>query len=491
MQPDRQKYPDIPQGAQLSFNSKTGTYQVFKEYYVKDSDGKSKKKKDSIGVIDRNGNFSFSKYYTACRRIEELECLLRKAKAHSREEFKIQASQMEKVQQSVKAGCNANELDQRKACKISFPLDQLAVISILCALTGKTDCVSMAEYYRRNFDWLEAYLLNIGSPNTISHDTFRKQLLMLDIKKFEGFYSDLARQFIQLNEDRIRVIACDGQAVRATGRRSRENPDIHAIRYFMNFYDTRSCICLRHQYIPAKKNEISVGASLLDGLDIEGAVVTADALNTQICFAESIVKAGAYYCLAVKENQSKTYEEARFLFASVHKDHIHRHEYEWEADHGRIEKRAIEAVDGRFLSASLKEKWSGLSEGAVLKVSCDRTIKSSSTHSVDDRYYICSVPLNLYSLDRLGEVVREHWAVENKLHYVMDVNFSQDRINCSNVNYLSNRTSLNNLAAAIIYRYQNHLDKLGENLSFRQIQTRMENPKHALEAICVALGLRV
>ena len=60
MQPDREKYPDIPLGAQLSFNAKTGTYQVFREYYVKDSEGKSKKKKDSIGVINREGKFSFN-----------------------------------------------------------------------------------------------------------------------------------------------------------------------------------------------------------------------------------------------------------------------------------------------------------------------------------------------------------------------------------------------------------------------------------------------
>ena len=100
------------------------------------------------------------------------------------------------------------------------------------------------------------------------------------------------------------------------------------------------------------------------------------------------------------------------------------------------------------------------------------------------------MPLDQYSVKQMGEVVRQHWAVENKLHYMMDVNFSQDRISCSNINYLANRTSLNNLAAAIIYRYQDHLAQKNEVLSFRQIQTRLENPKIALEAIYVALGLK-
>ena len=73
----------------------------------------------------------------------------------------------------------------------------------------------------------------------------------------------------------------------------------------------------------------------------------------------------------------------------------------------------------------------------------------------------------------------------------MDVNFSQVRISSNNTNYLANRTSLNNLAAAIIYRYQEYLEQCGQEISFRQIQCRMANPKYALEALCVALDLKI
>lgn len=490
MQPDRQKYPDIPDGAQLSYNAKTQTYQVFREYYEKDETGKRTKKKESIGVINREGVFSFGKYYTACQEIAALKQQLKELKADSKRDFKTQTKQMTAIQETVQKCCESSELDSRQPCKITFPMDSLAVISLLCALKGDTDCVSLAEYYNTNFNWLKAYLLDDNSPKTISHDTFRKQLLLIDTKRFESFYCDLSRQLIELNSKKIRVIACDGQAVRATGRRSRQNSDIHGIRYFMNIYDTASQICLCHGYIPEKKNEISIGPSLLNGLDIKGAVVTADALNTQVCFVDSILKAEAEYCLAVKENQEKTYDEIRCLFNTVNPDHIFKHEFDWEADHGRVERRTVEAISGRFLSKEIKEKWSHLAEGSVIKVTCDRTIKASATQSLDDRFYISSMPLDQYSVKQMGEVVRQHWAVENKLHYMMDVNFSQDRISCSNINYLANRTSLNNLAAAIIYRYQDHLAQKNEVLSFRQIQTRLENPKIALEAIYVALGLK-
>lgn len=490
MQPDRKKYPQIPDGAQLSFNAKTKTYQVFREYYVKDSKGKSRKKKDSIGVINREGKFSFSKYYAACQEIERLKQQLKEAQAESKKEIKTQTQQMKAVQETVQSSCIKHNLDGRQQHKVLFPLDILATISLMCTLKGDSDCVSFSDYYHTHFDWLQTHLLECNAPKSISHDTFRKQLLMIDVKKFEGFYSELAKQLISLNEEKIRVIACDGQAVRATGRVSRDNSNIHNIRYFMNIYDTAAQLCLCHSFIPEKKNEISVGPTLLSGLDVEDAVVTADALNTQVGFVDSILKAGAHYCLAVKENQSNTYDEIRYMFNSVHPDHIVRHEYQWETDHGRMEKRTVEAMSGKFLSKPIKEKWQQLELGTVLKVSCDRTIKASNAQSRDERYFICSLPINQYSIDKLGEIVREHWAVENKLHYIMDVNFSQDRISCNNINYLANRTALNNLAAAIIYRYQDHLEKGGQKLSFRQIQCRLANPKLALEAICIALGIK-
>lgn len=491
MQPDREKYPDIPPGAQLSFNAKTGTYQVFREYYVKDSEGKSKKKKDSIGVINREGKFSFSKYYAACQEIERLKQQLKEAKAEEKQKTSTQTRQMESIRKIVQDGCEKHQLDKRQKHKVLFPLDALVTMSLLCALKGDSDCVSFSDYYQTHFNWLQSHLLEEDAPKSISHDTFYKQLLMIEAKKFEGFYAELAKQLISLKRDRLRVIACDGQAVRATGRASRDHPNIHNIRYFMNIYDTADQLCLCHSYIPAKKNEISVGPKLLEGLDIKDAIVTADALNTQVGFVEAILKAGARYCLAVKENQSKTYEEIRYLFNGIHRDHIVRHEYDWEIDHGRVEKRTVEALPAKFLSPKIKDKWPQLEQGTVLKVACDRTVKVSGIQSYDVRYYICSLPINQYSIDKLGNIVRQHWAVENKLHYVMDVNFSQDRISSNNTNYLANRTSLNNLAAAIIYRYQEYLEQCGQEISFRQIQCRMANPKYALEALCVALDLKI
>lgn len=535
-------YAEIPEGSSVNFNPKTGTFQVYR--YGRNDKGE--KTKISIGTINRDLTFSFSDVYALKqenkRLLQAIAHLIEVLKASGVDVEKLgsdldeivknltanfaldnapaealkqnpdSAAQLKEIKQEVDSGaeispkqnqnpettqaievrktieeaCDKTAIDTRKESRVVFPFDELACVAMMSSLSGRSDAYSMSQYYTTNKQWLDTNLLSPGLPDTISHDTFRAHLLMLDPKRFDEFYSELLGKFVVDNDEKIRVIACDGQAVRATGRIGRDGQK-HGVKYFMNVFDTGALLCLCHKLIPKKKNEISVGFQMLDGIDVRGAAITADALNTQTCFVNSILNAGADYCLAVKDNQEFMAGELMALFNTTNPDHIKTHIFECECAHGRVEQRTVKVIPGRFLSRQLKDKWRGLAEGSVVMVTCERTNKRSRKTSLESRYYISSLSNRQPSL--FGEIIRRHWFIENKMHWMLDCNYLQDRISGSSENYLCNRSALNNLSLGILYRYQSWLAAKGEEISLNQLRGRMANPQYCIEAMAVAFGL--
>lgn len=183
--------------------------------------------------------------------------------------------------------------------------------------------------------------------------------------------------------------------------------------------------------------------------------------------------------MTLKGNQDKASKEVISLFATTHPDHIEEYVADCELNHDHIEERTVSLIDGHLLSGPIRRKWKGGENGCVVRVRAMRTFKTTGTKIADDWYYICSLPAEEHAAKRIGEVVRSHWAIENRLYRALDVHFDQDRMKATNTDYITNRVALNKLALAMLENYPYWLWMSGKT---NEVLTTISGPPAQVKA---------
>jgi predicted transposase YbfD/YdcC len=188
---------------------------------------------------------------------------------------------------------------------------------------------------------------------------------------------------------------------------------------------TQARLALGQRAVDGKSNEITAIPQLLELLWLQGCIVTIDAMGTQHQIARQIVEAGADYVLAVKENQPKLYHEIRWLFSHVdHPDYpalLHDSHQAVGKDHGRLERRLCQTITSPERLASLNPDglWPNLH--CLIAVHASRRVGGKPQQ--ETRYFISSLDGNAQTC---ALAVRQHWGIENQLHWVLDVAFRED-----------------------------------------------------------------
>jgi len=291
-------------------------------------------------------------------------------------------------------------------------LMDILVLTLCAVICGALSWESIEDYGHRQQAWLKTFLL---LPNGIpSHDTIARVFSLLDAKTFSECFID----WMKAVTGRLKaVVAIDGKRLRGASKQS-DNP-IHLV----NAFATANGLALGHYKVSDKSNEITAIPALLKLLSLEGCIVTIDAMGCQKEIAKEIIEGKADYVLALKENHAELYEAVTLYLDSLW-DGKHK-EVAWDGletldkGHGRFEKRTYLVTEQLDWLEACKE-WQGLlSVGMVV---AERTI---GTHtSIERRYYISSLPAKA---SLFAHAVRSHWAVENQLHWVLDVTFNEDR----------------------------------------------------------------
>lgn len=483
MKVDYQKFPEIPEGCQLNYNKTRDVYQVFRETREIDpSTGKKKNKRETLGQI-KNGVFSFSKLYLARQQNKILSQELKTRKA-----IPVYAHQsVSEISQAIQE----SEMEQRDCRRITFPLEPIVQAAIMCALSGVSDCEAISQYYNDNFEYFSRCHEDLPQQ-PLTADIVYRAFLKVEPEKFEEFYRKMLFHLLDKASQGMRIISADGQGVRATSGDRCADSRRNDCYMLMNFYDVQRKLCLKQRLISKKNNKITVGPEMLSTMDVAGAVITADAMSCQLSFVETVLKRSANYCVSLKGNQEKSWNEVRRLFVDTHPDQILKLELPVELVHGRIESRTYSIIRGSLLSKVLREKWDGLQDGCVVKVSSGTVIKNTGQESFEDRYYITSLPYNKTTVEDIAKVIRSHWAVENNLHWVLDVNFLQDRIQGKDEAYISNRVGLNKLALAMIENYRFWLWDTnrvkGQMMPVKATQQRCRKPELAMECLACSQG---
>lgn len=297
------------------------------------------------------------------------------------------------------------------------PLINIMVIAILGVICGADSFVEIERYGKAKAEWLRNFLdLRHGIP---SHDTFGRVFRMLDETAFQRMFVEWTQSLCEVSAGEI--IALDGKKLRGSEEKAGKRPGI----WMVSAWASENRLVLGQQKVEAKSNEITAIPTLLGRLDISGCVVTVDALNTQTDLAEMIVKAEADYIFAVKGNQGTLYEDLQLLFEGFEQDNYQGVIYETATRvsqaHGRHETRQLFLVTQPNYRDYLRRAtaWKGLH--SLMKLVSTRTTLQKT--EVSTRYFISSWQATAHDFLKS---IRDHWQIENGLHWVLDIAFRED-----------------------------------------------------------------
>ena len=310
----------------------------------------------------------------------------------------------------------------------------IAICSSMCGLNGWEEFQSFGEHKE---DWFKKFLkLENGIP---SHDTFRRVIGRINPKQLQKALAEWTQTLKICLEGKI--VAIDGKTLRSSFDRTKGVAALHTISAFA----TESRIVLGHTDVPDKENEITQIPELLELIEVKGAIVTIDAMGCQKKIAETIVKKKkADYVLALKKNQPALHSEVAALFRLAEQN-TQIETTNWESvskGHGRIETRKCTCIEAGSWLGHVAEGWTKLTSVARLVA----TREVNGKLSEDTRYFISSL---LPDAQKIGEAIREHWRIENTLHWSLDVVFGEDNCTISRDNSPKNLAVIRRIAFSL------------------------------------------
>jgi predicted transposase YbfD/YdcC len=297
----------------------------------------------------------------------------------------------------------------------TYPLDEVLLTVLVGLLCRMEDFDEISMFGEEQLDWLRKILpfANGVAPA----QTLRRALRALDPKALQrAFASWVASLQAKVCGQKPGVVAIDGKTLRGSKQDRSGAGALHMVSAFAH----EAGLVLGARAVAGKSNEITAIPALLDMLAIEGAVITIDAMGTQKAIAAKIIEKEADYVLAVKENQGSLHADVAAFFADPVLAETCAAQQSIDAGHGRIEQRTARAADASWL-AERHPHWAGLRSFA--EVARLHTDKKTGAVSKETRFYISSLPPDPA---QLLAAVRQHWSIENNLHWTLDVAFRED-----------------------------------------------------------------
>jgi len=327
--------------------------------------------------------------------------------------------------------------DYRTENLIFYPLNEILVISLCAVLSGADNFEEIAEYGREKEEFLSQFLeLAEGVP---SHDTFRRTFQNIDVKSFEDCLRNQSKEILEgLDDYQINI---DGKVLRATGKRGKKTAAVCIV----SAWAAEHCLSLGQSKVDKKSNEKTAIPEIIKTVDVKGHLVSIDAMGCDRKVASLIRFYEGHYHLALKMNQKGLYEEVHD-WMKKHKTSMETHS---EIDYvgGRIEKRTTYVCnDLTFIDEA--KNWQD--SKTVIMIESERSFKNGvqkTTHHT--RFYISSKDENA---EYFSKITRNHWSIENKLHWFLDVVFDEDRQRLKEGNAPENMALLRKLALQTLMR---------------------------------------
>ena len=350
--------------------------------------------------------------------------------------------------------------DPRKTGMVTYSVQLILFITVVAVLSGAETWNEVAAFGKSRLEFIKRFFPDI--EETPSHDTFNRFFSILKPKVFESAF----RKWIAENFPKPQgTLSIDGKAMRGAARNDpklKDSKDPSPID-MVSVWSRQYGISFGQLKVSEKSNEMTAIPKLVKGMDLQGCVVTIDAIACQKKIADAILENKGDFLLACKTNQRYLNETAVNLF-DQQEENIKGNPalQEWyhsltteNKGHGRIECREVTAVGqpggGDYFEKALSapQPWKGIN--AFVKVRSTRTMIATGETSTEVRYYLTS--LKAEQVERIAQAIRDHWCIENQLHWQLDVSFDEDdsrKIKNAALNF----SLINKIALSVIKRYK-------------------------------------
>jgi len=344
--------------------------------------------------------------------------------------------------------------DPRIARTTKHLLLDILVIAVCTLLTGGEGFQDMELFGKSKRVWLQTFLaLPHGIP---SHDTFGRVFARLNPKRFQACFLSWTRAVAQLTQGAL--VSLDGKTVRASFDRATASSPLHMLSAWCS--DTGGLV-IGQIKTDSKSNEITALPDLLQLLAIQGCIVTIDAMGCQTAIAEHIRAQKGDYLLALKSNHKKAYKAVKQYFHQ----HI-EHQLAWRTtenffdafddSHGRTVRRRVWSITDLTALPEL-DKWRDLQ--SVIVVDTIRAAYQGAAVTSAYRIYIASL---IQSATVFVTMIRQHWDIENTLHWSLDVTFNEDHCRIRKDHAAENMVALRHITLNLLRQEHSH------RLSLRQ-----------------------
>jgi predicted transposase YbfD/YdcC len=325
--------------------------------------------------------------------------------------------------------------DPRVVGRCDHLLSDILIIAICTCITGGTDYEDMYLFGKERGEQLKGSILELPNGAPSSH-TYRRVFNQLEVESLKTCLKLHGKEILDgLAEKQIIL---DGKKLKGVSPTRKGNAGC----YILNAWAGENRICVGQKKVEDKSNEITAIPAVIASLDIEDAVVSIDAVGTQVETVKQIREKKGHYFLSVKKNQKGLLVDLECAF-KIHQgiDSIEQ----IEKDHGRIETRRCSILPAQdYLLKETLEKWTDLT--TLVKIDASREIKGVLTK--ETRYYISDENVTKASYYR--DLCRGHWGIENQLHWHLDVTFKEDDCRARTGNAPENLTTIRKFALQIV-----------------------------------------
>ena len=337
--------------------------------------------------------------------------------------------------------CFGDIHDPRVQGRCDYPLFEIIFIAICAVVAGANTWVDIETFGKSKEQWLKGFLpLEKGIP---SHDTFGDVFRVIDAEEFQRSFMRWIERVFTVTKGQ--VIAIDGKTVRRSHDRTIGKDAIHMV----SAWASTNGITLGQRKVDEKSNEITAIPELLRLLNVADCIVTIDAMGCQKYIAQTIRDEKADYVLRVKDNQGHLHQDIAEWFAyaddSQFKDMAYDYAETTHKRHGRIEIRRCWVIDDPLAFEHIRHYngWADLQ--TIVRVQRERRFQGKVEQ--ETAYYISSLAPNAR---QILDATRQHWGVENSLHWVLDVTFREDEARIRKENGPQNFAALRHIALNIL-----------------------------------------
>jgi len=330
---------------------------------------------------------------------------------------------------------------------VDYPLNELMFLVISASVSGMNTWTDIQTFGEYKLEWLRNFFpYKNGIP---WHGTLGRVFARLDNETFGQYFIEWVSTLGELTCGE--VVAIDGKRIRGSYNKADGKAAIHMV----SAYAHDQGVCLGQLATEQKSNEITAIPKLLDLLTLKGCTITIDAMGCQKAISKKIIAGKADYILGVKENQKGLLTQIEKVFGITQPCSTNT---EHSLGHGRVEKRICSVIDDLRFFDDYKD-WPGIT--SLLKIEAEREDKRSGKKEVNTRYYISSKTATAKTFNK---DIRSHWAIENKLHWVLDVAFNEDASRKRKGNSAANFSLFSKIALALIEKCEEKIPRTRKRL---------------------------